>query len=77
VTRIRNVVSLISNIAGLTTLLAPIATIKPARTGEAGRGSAIVAAEMKELASQTTRAIDEMSQKVGTARTDPPQVRPR
>jgi methyl-accepting chemotaxis protein len=61
---IRDVVKLISDIAGQTNLLALNATIEAARAGESGRGFAVVASEVKSLATQTAKATGEISAQI-------------
>ncbi|GAA3797217.1 methyl-accepting chemotaxis protein [Cellulomonas soli] len=52
------VVSAVAAIAGQTHMLALNATIEAARAGEAGRGFAVVAGEVKDLARQTSNALE-------------------
>ena len=67
---IATVIKLINGIAEQTNLLALNATIEAARAGEAGKGFAVVASEVKELAQETARATEDISKRVEAIQAD-------
>ncbi len=62
---IRNIVSLITGIAGQTNLLALNAAIEAARAGESGRGFAVVADEVRNLAEESNEAAANIGEITG------------
>lgn len=67
---IGEVIKTITSIAEQTNLLALNATIEAARAGEAGKGFAVVASEVKELAKDTAKATEDISRKIEAIQTD-------
>ncbi len=66
--QIEEIIGLITQIADQTNLLALNATIEAARVGEAGKGFAVVAGEVKNLATQTSKAVEHVVSHVGQIR---------
>jgi methyl-accepting chemotaxis protein len=66
--RIGSVAGLISDIAARTSLLALNATIEAARAGDAGKGFAIVAGEVKSLAMQTANSTKQIADHIEEVR---------
>ena len=71
---IDELLGLISQVAGETNLLALNASIEAARAGEAGRGFAVVAEQVRKLADNTKKSLEEVNVVIQGFKTDSNQV---
>ena len=68
--RVASTAALVQGIAGQTRLLALNATIEAARAGELGLGFTVVADEVKELATTTSRSTEQIAETIGELERD-------
>jgi methyl-accepting chemotaxis protein len=72
--RVASTAALVQGIAGQTRLLALNATIEAARAGELGLGFTVVADEVKELATTTSRSTEQIAETISELERDTAEV---